>query len=83
MGIPVVVMEDGLSPSTGWFLSGETAKARKEYSYSMDGEYIKWHVKETRNGKVNTWTNLVYVGRKFLSCVGELLNQVVRLVDPD
>ncbi|KAG8198512.1 hypothetical protein JTE90_017377 [Oedothorax gibbosus] len=70
VGIPVVVMEDGQFPDTGWFLSAETAKAKKEYCYAADGTYIKWHVKETRSGKVNTWTNLVFVGRKFLSCVG-------------
>ncbi|GBN28429.1 hypothetical protein AVEN_22323-1 [Araneus ventricosus] len=69
VNIPVIVMSDGLFPNTGWFLLSDTEKSKKEYNYTVDGSYIQWHVKETRNGKVNSWTNLVYVGRRFLSYV--------------
>ncbi|GFS79362.1 uncharacterized protein TNCV_3261251 [Trichonephila clavipes] len=69
VSIPVIVMSDGLFPNTGWFLLSDTAKSKKEYNYTFDGSYIKWHVKETRGGKVNSWTNLVYIGRKFLNYI--------------
>ncbi|XP_071038922.1 uncharacterized protein [Parasteatoda tepidariorum] len=71
VNIPVVVMADGLYPNTGWFLSSETAKSKKEYCYEVDEgrNYLKWSVKDTRNGKVNSWTNLIYVGQKFLSAI--------------
>ncbi|KFM74767.1 hypothetical protein X975_10850, partial [Stegodyphus mimosarum] len=69
VNIPVIIMCDGMYPNTGWFLLSETAKSKKEYCYSLEGSYIQWHVKETRNGKVNSWTNLIYVGGKFLSYI--------------
>ncbi|GFT32447.1 uncharacterized protein NPIL_103091 [Nephila pilipes] len=69
VNIPVIVMSDGLFPNTGWFLLSNTAKSKKEYNYTFDANYIQWHVKETRSGKVNSWTNLVYVGRKFLNYI--------------
>ncbi|GIX69726.1 uncharacterized protein CEXT_62311 [Caerostris extrusa] len=69
VNIPVIVMSDGLFPNTGWFLLSNTAKSKKEYNYSCVGSYIEWQVKETRCGKVNSWSNLIYVGRKFLNYI--------------
>jgi len=69
VNIPVIIMSDGLYPNTGWFLLSETPKSKKEYNYTVEGSYIKWHVKETRNSKVSSWTNLIFVGRKFLSYI--------------
>lgn len=69
VNIPVIVMSDGKYPNTGWFLLSETSKVKKEYNYTVDGSYIKWHVKETRGGKVKSWTNLIYIEKKFLSYI--------------
>lgn len=67
VNIPVIVMSDGNYPDTGWFLLSETVKVKKEYNYVIDGDYIKWYVKETRGTKVKSWTNLIYIRKKFLS----------------
>ncbi|XP_054710101.1 uncharacterized protein LOC129219821 [Uloborus diversus] len=69
VNIPVIIMSDGMYPNTGWFLLSETAKSKKEYNYSIEGNYILWHVKETRNGKINSWINLIYIGQKFTSYI--------------
>lgn len=69
VNIPVIVMSDGKYPNTGWFLLSETSKVKREYNYALEGNYIKWFVKETRGGKVKSWTNLIYVGKKFFSYI--------------
>jgi len=69
VNIPVIVMSDGKYPNTGWFLLSETSKVKKEYNYAVDSNYIKWYVKETRGGKVKSWTNLIYSEKKFLSYI--------------
>lgn len=69
VNIPVIVMSDGKYPNTGWFLLSETTKVKKEYNYVLDGDYIKWHVKETRGTNVKNWINLIFVRNKFLSYI--------------
>lgn len=69
VGIPIVAMKDGLYPHKGWFVQSETPKSKKEYCYQLKGDYVHWTVRETRNGKEETWCNLIYIKKKFLSYI--------------
>ncbi|CAG2178895.1 unnamed protein product, partial [Oppiella nova] len=67
---PVVVMEDMVYPNTSWFMSSSNPKVVKEYCYQLiDHQFIGWKVRETRNGCLDEWMNLIYVKRQFAKCL--------------
>lgn len=67
---PIIVMNDGLYPHTSWFLQSSNPKAVKEYCYQViNDQFIAWKVKETRNGCLDEWANLIYVKRAFAKCL--------------
>ncbi len=67
---PIIVMNDGLYPHTSWFLQSSNPKVVKEYCYQViDDQFIAWKVKETRNGCLDEWENLIYVKRAFIKCL--------------
>lgn len=67
VNIPVVVMSDCMYPHTGWFVLSETPKVKREYRYIIEGDFIQWAVRETRNNKTKCWKNLIYIKQRFLS----------------
>ena len=67
---PIVVMEDSLYPHTSWFMQSSNPKVVKEFCYQMiDDKFIAWKVRETRNGCLDEWMNLVFVKRQFAKCL--------------
>lgn len=67
---PIVVMEDEAYPHTSWFMQSANPKAMKEYCYQMiDHQFIGWKVRETRNGCLDEWMNLVFVKKQFAKCL--------------
>ena len=67
---PIVVMEDEAYPHTSWFMQSANPKAMKEYCYHMiDHQFIGWKVRETRNGCLDEWMNLIFVKKQFAKCL--------------
>lgn len=69
---PIIVMEDGLYPHTGWFVQNKSPNNIKEYNYSsVDNEsgLVAWTVRETKNGRVKEYVNLIYVRRSFAKSI--------------
>jgi hypothetical protein len=66
----VTVMEDGQYPHTGRFVQCAEGSARKEYEYVMSAPgYVAWMGTDYRKGASESYTNLVFVGKPFLSAV--------------
>jgi len=67
---PIIVMEDSAYPHTSWFMQSSNPKVVKEYCYQLiDDQFIGWKVRETRNGCLDEWMNLVYVKKQFAKCL--------------
>ncbi|XP_054159791.1 uncharacterized protein LOC128958001 [Oppia nitens] len=67
---PIIVMEDNCYPHTSWFTFSANPKVTKEYCYFLiDHQFIGWKVRETRNGILDEWENLIYVNRQFAKCL--------------
>ncbi|KAG1652106.1 hypothetical protein GQR58_026531 [Nymphon striatum] len=75
---PIIVMDDGQYPqSTGvsetdiddWYLQNTTNKCRKEYKYANhhSKQYVKWIIREIRNGHAKIINNLIHCGNAFMS----------------
>lgn len=65
-----MVLEDQQFPHTGWFVQSKTSTVVKEYNYQLiDDKFVSWNVRETRNGTVNQWSNLIYVQRAFAKSI--------------
>ncbi|XP_053209914.1 uncharacterized protein LOC128393726, partial [Panonychus citri] len=69
---PIIVMEDGLSPHTGWFVQNPSPSNLKEYNYSAvdnDSGLVTWTVRETKPNRVKEYVNLIYVRRSFAKSI--------------
>jgi hypothetical protein len=68
---PVVVMEDGEYPHTGWFKPGGTCRSRRTYNYTLhpSGRYVLWNVKDIRNGVEQLESAIIYTHQAFISPV--------------
>ncbi|XP_072398384.1 uncharacterized protein [Diabrotica undecimpunctata] len=68
----VTVMSDGAYPHTGWFIQSEEGNTRKDYNYQLtpnNKHFVEWNERTTRNGKVDTFAGIIYVGRPYLTAV--------------
>lgn len=67
---PVIVMKDQMFPHTNWFIQTSNPKVVKEYCYELiDDQFIGWKVRETRNGCLDEYMNLLYIKRQFAKCL--------------
>lgn len=54
----------------GCFVQEDNGKKKKEYEYTVTSpDYLSWSVTETKADYQSGWTNLIFVGRPFLSGV--------------
>lgn len=68
----VTVMQDELYPHTGWFRQSDENQCRKDYnySYSTDGCYVIWRVKEKRGMSPEKITHsIIFVEKPFITPV--------------
>ncbi|KAI2808511.1 hypothetical protein BLOT_006456 [Blomia tropicalis] len=66
---PLVVMHDGAYPHTGWFVSSNNGKVKKEFCYQvLSSKFITWTVKEQRLdcSRPKSHINIIYVEREFI-----------------
>ncbi|ODN01706.1 hypothetical protein Ocin01_04981 [Orchesella cincta] len=52
----------------GCFMQEDNGRKKKEYDYTVTSpDYVSWNVTETKSDYQTGWTNLIFVGRPFLS----------------
>ncbi|KAI1301841.1 hypothetical protein HDE_03054 [Halotydeus destructor] len=65
-----IAMADEQYPHTSWFTQSSTGSVVKEYNYQLSGDsFLIWHVRETRNGNLDQWSNLIFVSKAFAKSI--------------